>query len=97
MTLQSFGVKKSLAECEQLIRTVTKGLSTLDKNQFIDLINPMMIDQLMNQNEQVQDLRKLFLEADVDGSGMLSVEELYAALKKLGAEVQVDDIVSLMA
>jgi hypothetical protein len=29
----------------------------------------------------------LFMEADVDGSGMLSVEELYAALKKLGAEV----------
>ena len=28
---------------------------------------------------------------------MLSVEELYAALKKLGAEVQIDDIVSLMA
>jgi len=27
------------------------------------------------------------MEADVDGSGMLSVEELYAALKKLGAEV----------
>ena len=57
----------------------------------------MMLDQLLNQNQQVQDLRKLFIEADVDGSGMLSVEELYAALKKLGAEVQIDDIVSLMA
>lgn len=97
LTLQSFGVKKSKSECEELIRTVTKGLSTLDKNQFIDLIYPMMIDSLLNQNEQVQDLRKMFLEADVDGSGMLSVEEMYAALKKLGAEVSIDDIVSLMS
>ena len=32
LTLQSFGVKKSKSECEELIRTVTKGLSTLDKN-----------------------------------------------------------------
>ena len=39
----------------------------------------------------------MFLEADVDGSGMLSVEEMYAALKKLGAEVSIDDIVSLMS
>jgi len=42
-------------------------------------------------------LRAKFLEADVDGSGFLSVEELWNAIRKMGAEVELEDIVQLMS
>jgi len=32
-------------------------------------------------------MRRIFLEADVDKSGFLSIEELFMALKKFGADV----------
>ena len=57
---------------------------------------PIMQEQLLNQEDNIEDLRKKFLEADVDGSGALSVEELYAALKKAGAQVSCEDIVQLV-
>jgi Ca2+-binding EF-hand superfamily protein len=41
-------------------------------------------------------LRALFLEADVDFSGFLSVMELYNIFKKLGADVSENDIIELM-
>ena len=45
----------------------------------------------------MEDLRAKFLEADVDGSGFLSVEELWNAVRKMGAEVELEDIVQLMS
>ena len=48
---------------------------------------PMMIDEIMNQNENMMKLREIFMDADVDGSGCLSIGELYGALKKMGAEL----------
>ncbi len=41
-------------------------------------------------------MRALFLEADVDFSGFLSVMELYNIFKKLGADVSENDIIELM-
>ena len=45
----------------------------------------------------MEDLRKVFLEADVDYSGYLSVGELWAALKEKGADISLDDVCQLMA
>jgi Ca2+-binding EF-hand superfamily protein len=56
-----------------------------------------MQDQLLNQEDNVEDLRKVFLEADVDYSGYLSVNELWAALKKKGADISLEDVCELMA
>ena len=42
-------------------------------------------------------MRRIFLEADVDKSGFLSIEELFMALKKFGADVLQEDIVQLMS
>ena len=58
---------------------------------------PIMMDQLLAQEDNVEDLRKVFLEADVDYSGYLSVGELWAALKKKGADISLDDVCQLMA
>lgn len=38
----------------------------------------------------------MFLEADTDYSGFLSVGELYNIFKKIGADVTEDDIIELM-
>jgi len=54
---------------------------------------PMMIDEIMNQNDSIMKLREIFMEADVDGSGTLSIGELYGALKKMGAELQEQELV----
>ena len=51
----------------------------------------------MNQEDSVEDLRKIFLESDVDYSGYLSVNELWNALRKKGADVNLDEVVTLMS
>lgn len=57
---------------------------------------PFMQEELCSQEESLEDLRAKFAEFDVDGSGTLSVEELWAAVRKMGADVELDDIVGLM-
>lgn len=70
--------------------------SGIGKKQFKSIMLPIMQDQLLSQEDNVEDLRLKFLEADLDGSGALSVDELYAALKKAGAQVTSEDIVQLV-
>ena len=57
---------------------------------------PLMEDELLSQEDRVEDLRAKFLEADVDHSGFLSVDELWALLHKMGADVKQEDVVELM-
>lgn len=56
-----------------------------------------MKDSILAQEDNIQDLRKKFLEADTDYSGYLSVDELYIALKKGGADISHEDIINLMS
>lgn len=58
---------------------------------------PLMINEILEKKDNIQDLRALFLEADVDGSGFLDVSELYAAIKKMGADITEDELAVLMA
>lgn len=38
----------------------------------------------------------MFLDADIDHSGTLSVDEIYSVILKLGAEVSIEELVELM-
>ena len=38
---------------------------------------PFMQGELTSQEESVEDMRAKFLEADIDGSGFLNVDELW--------------------
>ena len=38
----------------------------------------------------------MFLDADIDHSGTLSVDEIYSVMLKLGAEVSIEELVELM-
>lgn len=44
----------------------------------------------------MEDLRAMFLEADIDHSGTLGIDEIYSVILKMGAEVTIDEIVELM-
>ena len=70
------------------------GRST--QQEFFDLMMPRMVEELLNQEENVEDLRALFLEADTDHSGFLSIDELYVVLKKQGTDATIEDLIELM-
>ena len=55
-----------------------------------------MKEELLSQEDNVEDLRLKFLDADVDHTGALSVDEVYAVLLKMGAELTLDELVELM-
>lgn len=52
---------------------------------------------MLQKKDNIQDLREMFMKADIDGSGFLDVGELYAAFKEKGAEITEDELANLMA
>ena len=57
---------------------------------------PFIMTEMHGKDENIAELRAQFLEADTDGSGFLSVEELWNAIRSMGADVELDDIIDLM-
>ena len=55
--------------------------------KFKEMMRPKVLEEIFAQEDQLDDLRKLFLEADLDHSGFLSVDEIYNVMKKIGADV----------
>ena len=51
----------------------------------------------MRQEDRVEDLRAKFLEADVDNSGFLTVDELYNLFNKMGSGVSENEVIQMMA
>lgn len=96
-TLRSFNVYKSEKECLEMIKAHSEGAAHVNKSQFNKMMLPIMIDELLAKKDNVQDLRRIFCEADVDNSGFLDVGELYAAVRRLGADLTEDELASLMA
>ena len=96
-TLQSFGRSKTIEECQEMVRSVGGGSEGLGRRQFGSLMLPVMQEQLLGQEDSAEDLRARFLEADVDNSGFLTVDELWAAIRRMGAEVELEDVVQLMS
>lgn len=44
----------------------------------------------------MEDLRAMFLEADIDHSGTLSIDEIYSVILKMGAEITIEELIELM-
>ena len=95
-TLLSLGQKRSIDQCEEMIASVKAGPDGIDRTQFEKLMFPIMKDDFISNEENVDDLRRLFLEADVDYSGKLSIDEVFIALKKQGMPITRDECVELM-
>jgi len=71
--------------------------ATLDKNSFRNMMLPFMQNELNSQQKSLEELKGVFLDADIDGSGYLSVDELYQAVRKIGADVELEDVIDLMS
>jgi len=72
------------------------GDGKLDQREFLELMLPKMKDELLSQEDNLEDLRAMFLDADIDHSGTLSIDEIYSVILKLGAEVSLEELTELM-
>ena len=58
------------------------GDHQLNRQEFQDLMKPIMIEQLISTEDNVEEIRAIFREADTDYSGYLTADEVYAVLLK---------------
>jgi calmodulin len=72
------------------------GDGKLDMQEFGTLMLGKMKEELLSSEDNVEDLKAKFLDADVDCSGSLTVDEIYSVLLKMGAELTLDELVELM-
>ena len=80
-----------------MISSVGAGSDGLSRQQFGNLMLPVMQEELLNNEASMDKLRTVFLDCDLDNSGTLSVEELWNAIRKMGADVELEDVIQLMA
>jgi Ca2+-binding EF-hand superfamily protein len=57
------------------------------------MLTKTLTNELAGQEESLDDLRAKFREADTDGSGYLTPDELALALRNMGAGVGPEDVV----
>lgn len=62
----------------------------------MELMLPKMKEELLSNEDSLEDLRSMFLDADVDHSGTLSVDEIYSVILKMGAEITIEELIELM-
>jgi hypothetical protein len=55
-----------------------------------------MKEELLSNEDNVEQLRSTFMDADIDHTGTLSVDEIYSVLLRMGAELSLDELVELM-
>jgi Ca2+-binding EF-hand superfamily protein len=48
---------------------------------------PIVLNEMVGSDESIEQYRALFLEADLDYSGYLSVDELYSVLLRTGVDI----------
>ena len=56
-----------------------------------------MYSRLLEKDEQIEDFRALFREADTDYSGYLEPDEVFACLLKRGLDISRDELINLIA
>lgn len=71
------------------------GDGRISKSEFFDIMKEGMLDDLVSGDDMLEDLRAKFKEADTDYSGFLSVEEFYACLLRMGADVTEKEVIEL--
>jgi Ca2+-binding EF-hand superfamily protein len=71
------------------------GDGRISFNEFFDIMKDKMLDELLSGDDELEDLRAKFKEADTDYSGFLSVDEFYACLLRMGADVSRNEVIAL--
>ena len=60
-------------------------------------MRPIMLDMLLQSEDNVEETRALFREADTDYSGFLEADELWNVLIKQGIDLSFEELVQLMS
>jgi centrin-1 len=75
--LKSCGLNIDLTGVRDMIKQVDRnGDGSLDFDEFYILMMPMLKEELFRQEDQLEDLRALFRESDIDRTGYLTVNEI---------------------
>jgi Ca2+-binding EF-hand superfamily protein len=97
LAMMAIGRNVTLEEAAAIIRTVdSNGDGRLDQREFCELMLQKMKEELLGQEDNIEHLRAYFLDADVDHSGTLSVNEIYGVLLKMGADLTLEELIQLM-
>ena len=59
----------------------------IDRQEFITLMLPKFKEEILNYEQNLDDLRRLFKESDADNNNYLTKDELKYALTKLNIEL----------
>lgn len=62
-------------------------------SEFHTLLQPIVLDEFIKPEKDLEDIRSLFKSADTDMSGYLSADEFFKCLHRMGAEVTKDEVV----
>lgn len=89
--------KVTMEEVKEIMRALDSN-----NNGYLDYIEfkTFMIDQIklsiLQVEDSMEDLRAKFREADIDGNGWLSTDELYELIKKEYPNIQLDELVAFI-
>ena len=87
----------TMEKAEEMIATVAApGAKVIGQLQFRELMLPVMLDMLLAAEDNVEEYRDMFRQADTDYSGYLSADEIYAVLLQNGVDVSMAELVELM-
>ena len=53
--------------------------------------------EMLGKQDDFHDLRQMFMEADADYSGFLTIDELFNCIQSMGLQVTMEDVTKLMA
>ena len=94
--MSGLGQNISIEKANEMIWSVDKdGDGKISQFEFFELMKPIILDELVASDSQVEDMRAKFKEADTDYSGFLSVDEFYACLLSMGADVSRQEVINM--
>ena len=69
----------------------------ISKREFETFMLDFCQKLLFEEEEELEELKNLFLEADVDNNGFLSIDEIYSLLTlRLGVEIRIEELEELI-
>lgn len=92
------GLKHPITEekAKEMVKSVDlNGDGAITPEEFVTLLKPILLEELVSKESSVEDIRSMFKEADTDYSGFLSIDEMYVCMLKMGVNVAREEIIKL--
>lgn len=67
-----------MEQAEEMVKKVDQdGDGKISREEFIKLMQPILLDEYVAPEQEMDYLRAIFKDADLDHSGFLSIDEFY--------------------